>query len=131
VDTSLDGLLDLVFYTVAEFARLERDQFTVSLASAPVVAMLLAGGAYSVGHLIEVRFRPSVGQGGYAGLVILVTILLLLLWFSVAYLKPAVRALIQVWQAQFIGDAAWNRETFEKIYWEIRGLRAPDGGSLV
>ena len=63
--------------------------------SQPSLRCCWAGGAYSVGHHIDVRFRPQRWPGGeFRALVILVTILLLLLWFSVAYLKPAVRALL-------------------------------------
>jgi hypothetical protein len=125
----LYGLLDLLFHAVQEFRRLD-PYFPLWLGAAVVLAALAASLFWLAGRLVRSDWQPGWGLGSLAGLAVPVSFLAFLLLPAAPYLKPAAVAILKEWQTAFLGDAAWNRESFRRQYWAVQALKAPDGKPL-
>jgi hypothetical protein len=126
----LYGLLELLFYAVREFQKLESSHFTFWLSLAGAGALLMQGIFFLSGRLVHRDWLPSRLLGSLAGIFFPLFFLLLLLLPASAYLKPAVATILGIWQVGFLADHDWNQESFRQEYWAVHALKKSDGTPL-
>ncbi len=115
-------MVNLLFGAITEFHRLEPPKFSLWLALAGGLTVLLGCLFGLLGRLVYLDWRPNWLLGSLAGIALPVSFVVLVLLPASTYLKPAVATILETWQVRFSQDNAWNQETFRQEYWAVHRL---------